>query len=106
MTTYEEQWKSYRRRSRLSWLVFLTYIPGVLIIGVPLRDIFSSDIPVYVVAGLWILALIVIGNYAIAWRCPRCGEPFFKGSWYYNSFARRCVHCKLPKWSTDPGAKK
>ncbi|MEP6671004.1 MAG: hypothetical protein ABJF10_17725 [Chthoniobacter sp.] len=103
--TYEEQWKVYRHRSRLFWLVFLGYVPGVFLLGVPLRYLFSSNIPVYIVAGLWMLAFAISGNYAVAWRCPRCGKPFFRGSWYTNSWARRCVHCQLPKWSCDPEAK-
>ena len=30
-------------------------------------------------------------------RCPRCGKPFFADSkwWGYNTFVRRCLHCKL-----------
>ncbi len=63
--TYEEQWKSYQRRSRLFWLVFLTYVPGVFAIGVPLTRLFSSEIPVFVAAGLCMLAFVVSGNYAI-----------------------------------------
>jgi len=86
------------------WLIFLTYVPGVFAIGVPLTHLVSSEIPVYVLAGLWMLAFVISGNYAIAWRCPRCSKTFFRTSWYYNSFARRCVHCKLPKWSLDSAA--
>jgi hypothetical protein len=103
---YEAQWQDYRRRSRLGLLLFLGYVPGVALLGLPLTLLFSSGIPILVVAGAWMLALSVIGNRGLAWRCPRCGEHFFRGSWYYNSFARRCVHCGLPKWSTDPDAGK
>ena len=44
--------------------------------------------------------------------CPRCGELFFRkfddrpwrGAWQHNPFARRCMHCGLPKWAAvDPG---
>ena len=103
-STYEEQWKDYGHRKRLFWLIFLSYVPGVWATGGALRYLFSSEIPAFVVAGLWMLALVVSGNYAIACRCPRCGKSFFRGAWYYNSFARKCVHCHLPKWSIDPAA--
>lgn len=41
------------------------------------------------------------------WSCPRCGEPFHSRTKWYgrwnNPFARRCVHCGLPKLQdTDP----
>ena len=39
--------------------------------------------------------------------CPRCGELFFRAfdarpwrqDWRHNPFARRCLHCGLPKWA-------
>ncbi|MFP2928432.1 hypothetical protein ACLESO_25200 [Pyxidicoccus sp. 3LG] len=34
-------------------------------------------------------------------RCPRCHHPFFRNGLSANSFARRCLHCGLPKWA-DP----
>ena len=38
-------------------------------------------------------------------RYPRCGDPFFHNWWNGNGFARRCVHCGLPKYAThDPVA--
>src|SRR4051812_16945610 len=86
---YEERWKNFRKRSRLSWIIFLTYVPGVTAIGLSLRWLFSSEIPIFVVAGLWMLAAVVSGNYTLAWRCPRCDRRFFCAAWYHNSFARR-----------------
>ena len=98
---YAEKWDDYRRRKRLCWILFLTYVPGVFGIGLPLDRLFSSELPLGILAGMWMVALLVAGNYAIAWRCPRCGKPFFLTWWGYNSFARKCVHCMLPKWSTE-----
>src|SRR4026209_404111 len=103
-STYQEQWKDYRRRTSIFWLIFLTYVPGVFVVGVPLTHLVSSDTSVYMLAGLWMLAFVISGNYALAWQCPRCRKTFFRTSWYYNSFARQCVHCKLPKWSLDSPA--
>src|SRR5581483_4668326 len=44
---------------------------------------------------------VIAGNFALRFPCPRCGKPFFEKWWYYNSAARRCVHCGLPKYA-DP----
>src|ERR1051325_3073087 len=98
---YSVQWEDYRRRRNLFWIVFLTYIPGILIIGIPLACLFHSNVVGPIVAGLWMLAFIVVSNYWGFWKCPRCGKPFFRKWWYHNSFARRCVHCKLPKWAVN-----
>src|SRR5437016_5834880 len=32
---------------------------------------------------------------------PRCHRACFHTWWYHNPLARRCVHCRLPKWSED-----
>lgn len=32
--------------------------------------------------------------------CPRCHKWFF-ATWYRNPFARKCVHCGLPKWANS-----
>ena len=40
---------------------------------------------------------------ASRWPCPRCGETFFRRWWHNHAFARRCMHCDLPKWApADP----
>jgi len=96
---YATQWNEYRKRRRLFWLVFATYVPGVAIIGVPLARLFRTGILVGVTAGLWMLAFVVTANYLGFWKCPRCGKPFFRKWWYHNSFARKCVHCELRKWT-------
>jgi hypothetical protein len=102
---YSTRWSDYKRRRNLFWLVFLTYIPGVVILGIPLSKLLHADSIVFVIVALWMLAFVVVGNYWGFWKCPRCGKPFFRKWWYHNSFARKCVHCKLPKWSlTDPDA--
>jgi len=60
--------------------------------------------------GAWVAVLIrfsiTLGDYSY-WSCPRRGEPFhYDIRWYgrWNTpFARRCLHCGLPKWvESDP----
>jgi len=62
----------------------------------------------------WLVLLFslffVTGEY-VYWSCPRCGRPFhYVARWYgrwNNPFARRCVHCGLPKWiDSDPDPKR
>ena len=62
----------------------------------------------------WVAVLmrffLVVGEYSY-WSCPRCGKPFhydirWFGRWN-NPFARRCLHCGLPKWvESDPDPKR
>jgi hypothetical protein len=97
---YEAQWTEYRRRRRVFWLIFVTYIPGVFLIGVPLGNIFNSETPAVVTALMWMAAFAIAGWRTTYWRCPRCRKRFF-ATWYVNQFARKCVHCGLKKWATE-----
>jgi hypothetical protein len=101
---YTARWDEYRKTRNLFWLVFLTYLPGVAIIGIPLARLSRSRIVFFVTLGLWWLAFMATGLSLSFWKCPRCRKRFFSKWWYHNSFARKCVHCKLPKWApADPG---
>ena len=56
-------------------------------------------------AAACIALMLWAGMRVINWRCPRCGEPYLRGSFYHNAFARACLHCDLPKWAdADPPA--
>jgi ribosomal protein L37E len=104
---YSEQWHELRRRRRIFWLIALGGIPCVIILTT-LVAIFvgATGLPPYwidrafFVAGFaWMFGSVGASRYEIAFLCPRCGKRFFATWWYYNGFARRCVHCGLPKWS-------
>ena len=103
MTTYSEQWKNYRRWRRLLLLIFLGYIPGVWLISTSLTRYLNWEHAEMVIALSWMFAFAVIGIRFTLWPCPRCGRGFFATWWYSNQFARKCVHCGLPKWiESDP----
>jgi predicted RNA-binding Zn-ribbon protein involved in translation (DUF1610 family) len=91
------RWPEYRRRTRVA-LVFvfggLLFIAGLglLVRGTGLEVVGS------VLIMAWFCGSVVTTYRAGGFRCPRCGEQFFKTNFYHNGFARRCVHCGLPKW--------
>ena len=102
---YTLAWREYRSRARLAWLLFLGYMPGVgliwSLIGATVGwDSTPGGVARTIVALSWMVALGIAGNRAARFRCPRCGRPFFSATLYHNSFARRCVHCGLPKWAS------
>jgi hypothetical protein len=98
---YDGHWAELRRRQRTCWWLFATYVPGAFLVGLPLSRVFNSSAPFFAVAGAWMVALGIAGNRVINWPCPRSGKPFMSTSWSSNSFARKCRHCKLPKWARD-----
>jgi hypothetical protein len=109
---YSQEWTELRRlRKRV--LVSVLAGAGVLVL-VPLVTTYASPSAAKVIGlGLfatWVVLLLrfffVSGEYGY-WSCPRCGKPFHcVARWYgrwNNPFARRCVHCGLPKWvESDP----
>jgi hypothetical protein len=95
-----DDWTEYRRKRNLFWLVLVSYVPGVLVFGLSLQWLLGSELPIYFVAGAWMIAFIVTASRMTAWRCPRCGKSFFRTFWGQNPFALKCVHCRLPKWDS------
>jgi hypothetical protein len=104
---YAETWRQFRKWRLIFWCMWLGYIPAMIAMVMlwslvfPRRD--DSFAP-FVFFGGW--ALLWLGAAHRAWgiRCPRCGNRFFV-KWYHNQFARRCLHCKLPRYVThDPDA--
>lgn len=104
---YAPAWSRYRRWSRAFWVGFVLYLPALA--GVS-RVLGSTA--TFVVGLAWLIGWAVIASRRWNFRCPRCGEPFFhkfderpwRQDWRHNPFARRCLHCGLPKWATrDPG---
>jgi predicted membrane channel-forming protein YqfA (hemolysin III family) len=99
---YQEHWRRYKKLRNVFFFLFLGYVPVVaaftVLVSMPLR----AFTPSFVFAVIWIVMLLVVGNRLSAWRCPRCGQ-WFAAKWWYNKglFARKCVHCGLPKFAAS-----
>jgi hypothetical protein len=101
-TTYEAAWKDYRRRRFWFILAFVGYTPGCAVLGITLESLFHSDIPVYIVAVLWMLGFWAAWLRMIFFRCPCCGKHFFwQDAIFKKVFTPVCVHCGLPKWANS-----
>ena len=97
----DAHWAQLRKRQRLCWVLLAAFIPVSVVVGLPLSIIFASTKPLVVVAAAWMLTLLIASNRVVSWPCPRCGKPFVSTRWSYNTFARKCRHCQLPKWSAE-----
>ena len=99
---YFEAWQHYRRTW---WLCALAtpvlFCGGGLLTTYVLTTWVFSDSGVAVLIGTlpWLIAVVLLNSHGMRWPCPRCGKPYFSATLYYNSFARRCLHCGLPKWA-------
>src|SRR5262245_16597600 len=107
---YTAGWHDYRKRRLVFWAVFLGYTPGVFVlcvgIGLPIAAQLETqpDYLCYPIAGSWMLAFLIASLRVGLFPCPRCCKWFFATWWYRNPFARKCVHCGLPKWASSDGA--
>jgi len=86
---YAQAWTSYRRR-RL--VVFCLFFASMLEIR------FAFFVPGLFFA-LTFIAYFFIAAWLANWKCPRCGQAFFRAAFYRSLlFGGRCFHCGLPKW--------
>jgi hypothetical protein len=100
---YSEAWNDYRKRRLVFVAVWLSYVPGLWVAAVPISLLtgIKSDYFGYPFMAAWMLAFLIIGLRLAMFRCPRCGNHFFTSWWQGNPFARKCLHCHLPKWATS-----
>jgi hypothetical protein len=96
---HEEEWREFRRRSTLSLVAIVGFLPVVMALGALTRKLFHSGRPFFVFATFWMLFVGISGYRRRVFLCPRCGKRFFRARFYYNDFASKCVHCKLPLYS-------
>ena len=100
----DPHWKEYRRRCWVFRLALLL-TPAWMIYAASIRTSLvgyglSHDSASFLTFMPMLALLIVAHLRRILWPCPRCGRPFHVTWWYSNTWARRCVHCGLPKWTS------
>ena len=109
---YTPAWRRYRNQSRAFWLVFVLDIPALAALNRALASAQSDNTTTIALAAFaGLVAFAAIGYRNWNFRCPRCGELFFhrfddrswRMDWQHRPWARRCLHCGLPKWADrDP----
>jgi hypothetical protein len=97
-----DPWQEYRKRRNLVLFAFFGYVPVIFVIGLIISRFFHTITPIFVVAIMWMIFYGAVSIWFSSLRCPRCGKVFFSKWWYHNGFARRCVHCGLPKYASLP----
>jgi hypothetical protein len=96
--SYADAWSDCRHRFRLFWL---SLVVGFLVAGSLIYVLSLFSAPSWLLLAIsmcWIVGFIYAAMRLQLFRCPRCQERFFSGTWYYWPLARACVHCGLPKW--------
>jgi hypothetical protein len=100
-------WDEYRRRRRAWWLALLLFplwlFPGGMIqhilAGYGFR---ANSLVTFLAVVVPPMACMMVAHLRLMfWPCPHCGRSFHVCWWYGNAFARRCVHCGLPKWTPE-----
>lgn len=90
---YRRAWRDYRWRVAMFFAAWL----GLFLAAHVLIDLIGPKQFTVVWFGSFIITSFRLWN----WRCPRCSNRFFSNV-IRNPFARRCMHCDLPKRSMGP----
>lgn len=93
-------WDRFQRREWIAVLFPIASIIGIVVFSDSIFRAYGNS-PIFsaLIAVIWMIVTLALGYGVSNFRCPRCGQPFFRTWWYHNGFARKCVHCGLPKWS-------
>jgi hypothetical protein len=85
--------REYYLRNAIFWGLFVSYIPGVWIIGSLLQQGLGINAGFGIAAIGFMAGWLVVGIWRISWQCPRCHNRFYFKWWYGNTFTTKCVHC-------------
>src|SRR5260221_12607210 len=86
-SSFRHAWVSYRR---LRFFVLALFVTSML----ELR--YFLFLPGLVFA-LTFVAYYFSATYLANWKCKRCRQPFFRGSFIGSLFGGKCFHCNLAK---------
>jgi hypothetical protein len=96
---YYANWVNMRRHRLLFWAGVIAWIPIAILNVALVRWLTESDTLSYL--GFVPPTLIIYGirMYSATWPCPRCGNPFYTGTFHSNPAASYCVNCNLPEYA-------
>jgi len=95
---YKEAWQDLRKRRRIFWIAYIVFLPGIFVImDAPAA---TSGRVFFWTGGAWCVSVVAANAYLSAFRCPRCTKRYFFRPWFYNHYARKCIHCGLRRWSS------
>jgi hypothetical protein len=96
---YPQSWGDLSCREILFWFFVLSYVPGMLLIIVLVND-FPLSVPEHLgtyFSVAWLAGFAGASFYRQSFRCPRCGQLFFRRMRLIEPSARRCVNCNLAR---------
>ena len=110
-----KSWPRYRRYRNAVILMYIGYIPYMIIVHYLIPSIFSyrwsGFVPFLLWGAIWVYNIRRMSGF----RCPRCQLSFFTlgpefkilgftyGWGWYRPFTKECVHCGHPKWAEYDG---
>jgi hypothetical protein len=88
-------------RRNAVWLFFAGWLPAMAVVMLVAARLLRAPLLFYLAAAVYVGLLLIVSVRFTSWRCPRCRKWFHSTWWYYNSFARKCVHCGLKKYADE-----
>jgi hypothetical protein len=102
---YEKDWAEYRKIRNSAFWIWVLGVPAIFVLIFPVSLILPklTFILMTVLAISWMAGFLYYALRFQTFSCPQCGEMFSSKGFYNLSFlARKCVHCGLKKFSTQP----
>ena len=97
----EAAWLDLHRRSKILWLLFFGFIPGMALLSYLLNDPLLQGAPFLVIALAWMGAIAWAGSRMASFACPRCSRAFFENWYFFKPLRQNCAHCSLARWAKE-----
>ena len=92
MIMKKEALREYRKRNVVFWVLFLGWVPVIMLVAIPLGRMLNSNVVTETLITAWFMGVVAATIWRLRWECPRCSKPFYT-KWYHNAFATKCVYC-------------
>jgi hypothetical protein len=101
MGVFENSWRDLRNRQRflVGGMVAFAVIPMAVAL------LTRSDTAMFVTAVIIAVFTASAGVWHHQFRCPACGELFFRLGMYQTPLTRACLHCRCQMGATEPPGK-